>query len=81
MAHPSVIAPVGMALETMRRVLFQPFNLVKWLAIGFTAWLAMLEGGLGSGFNFNPAQCKPARAVKTPSARTATRTSWYQHRR
>ncbi len=49
MTNPSVLAPVGMALETVRRILFQPFNLVKWLAIAFTAWLAMLEGGMASG--------------------------------
>ena len=62
MTSPSVLAPVGMALETMRRVLFQPFNLVKWLAIGFTAWLAVLAGGLGSGFNFNPGQWRKEQA-------------------
>ena len=56
MTTPSIIAPVGMALETVRRVLFQQFNLVKWLAIGFTAWLAAMEGQLGSGFNFNSGQ-------------------------
>lgn len=53
MTSPSVLSPVGMALDTVRRVLFQPFNIVKWLVIGFTAWLAMMEGGLGSGLNFN----------------------------
>lgn len=53
MTNPSVLAPVGMALETVRRVLFQPFNLVKWLTIGFTAWLALLGDGMGTGFNFN----------------------------
>lgn len=64
MTNPSVLAPVGLALETVRRVLFQPFNLVKWLAIGFTAWLALLEGSLGSGFNFNPAQCGKGQAAQ-----------------
>lgn len=54
MANPSVLAPVNMALESVRRILFQPFNLVKWLAIGFTAWLAILESGVGNSFNFNP---------------------------
>ncbi|MDD5483407.1 MAG: hypothetical protein PHP98_07130 [Kiritimatiellae bacterium] len=56
MSSPSVLRPVGMALETVRRVLFQPFQFVKWLAIGFTAWLAMLDDGLGFGFNFHPGQ-------------------------
>ena len=58
MTNPSVLAPVGMALETVRRVLFQPFNFVKWLAIGFTAWLALLESGTENWFNFNVGQCK-----------------------
>ena len=56
MTQPSVLAPVGMAFETVRRVLFRPFDLVKWLAIGFTAWLALLESGIGGCFNFNPGQ-------------------------
>lgn len=54
MSNPSVIAPIGMALATTRRILFQQFDLVRWLAIGFTAWLAALDGGLGSSFNINP---------------------------
>lgn len=60
MRNTSVLAPVGMALETVRRVLFCPFNLVKWLAIGFAAWLAGMGGGLGSGFN--PGQLKKEQA-------------------
>jgi len=62
MTTPSIIAPVGMALETVRRVLFQQFNLVKWLAIGFTAWLAAMEGQMGSSFNFNPGQWEKGKA-------------------
>lgn len=64
MTNPSILAPVGMALETVRRVLFQPFNLVKWLALGFTAWLAALEGGLGYGGNFNFGSCKKEPAAQ-----------------
>lgn len=60
MASPSVLMPLGMALESVRRILFQPFNLVKWLGLGFTAWLAALAKGLGTNFNFNPAQCSKA---------------------
>lgn len=60
--------PVGMALETVRHVLFQPFNFIKWLAIGFTAWLALLEGGLGTGFNFNPGQWKKEQASQCGQA-------------
>lgn len=50
----SVTAPVGLAIERMRRILFQPFDFRKWFVIGFCAWLAHLgEGGANSGFNFN----------------------------
>jgi len=62
MRNPSVLMPVGMALETVRRVLFQPFNFVKWMVIGFTAWLALLETGMEGWFNFNPGQCKKDQA-------------------
>jgi len=47
----SVIAPVSRAIDTTRQLLFAPFAMVKWLALGFTAWLAML-GGNGSMANF-----------------------------
>ena len=44
MTNPSVIAPVGMALETVRRVLFQPFNLSSgWQSVsrpGLPCWKA-----------------------------------------
>ncbi len=37
----------------MKRILFQPFDLKKWLVIGFAAWLANLgSGGVGS-FNYS----------------------------
>src|SRR5689334_19697218 len=50
----SVIAPVSAALERVKQVLFRPFNLGKWLAIGFCAWLALLgQQGGGGGGNYN----------------------------
>ncbi|MFM1942564.1 MAG: hypothetical protein RI897_1546 [Verrucomicrobiota bacterium] len=46
----SVLDPVGLAFERMKQVLFSPFDLSRWLAIGFCAWLAMLgQSGGGSG--------------------------------
>ncbi len=48
----SVALPVSVAFEWMKRVLFQPFDLYRWLVIGFTAWLASLgewSGGSGGG--------------------------------
>lgn len=51
MAKPSVIVPVGRAFDTVKRVLFQPFNMTKWFGMGFTAWLAVLSAGFGSMLN------------------------------
>jgi hypothetical protein len=47
----SVIDPIGPALERVRTVLFRPFDLGKWLTIGFCAWLAQLGTGGGGGGN------------------------------
>jgi len=54
MAHISVVEPVGKALGTVRQVLFAPFNFVKWLGLGFTAWLASLTEGFAPNFNLAP---------------------------
>lgn len=49
----SVTVPFGQALERVRTVLLQPFDVAKWFVIGFCAWLAYLgEGGFHSGFNY-----------------------------
>jgi len=50
----SVITPVSEALERVKLVLFRPFDLGKWFAIGFCAWLALLgdQGGGGGNYNF-----------------------------
>lgn len=42
----SVIEPVSRAMTTVKQTLFAPFDMVKWLGLGFTAWLSLLgEGG------------------------------------
>jgi len=46
-----IFRPFGEAFELMKKILFQPFDLKKWLVIGFAAWLANLCGGAG-GFNY-----------------------------
>jgi hypothetical protein len=47
------IAPFSRAWKRMERILFKPFNLGKWFALGFTAFLAeLLRTGRGGGFNF-----------------------------
>lgn len=53
-ARVSVIDPIGPAIDTVKTILFRPFSLEKWFAIGFCAWLAYLgQGGGGGGPNFN----------------------------
>jgi len=51
-ANFEIFKPFGDAFELMKKILFQPFDLKKWLVIGFAAWLANLGGG-GGGGNFN----------------------------
>jgi len=46
-----IFKPFGEAFELTKKILFQPFDLKKWLVIGFAAWLANLGGG-GGGFNY-----------------------------
>jgi hypothetical protein len=46
-----IFKPFGEAFELMKRILFQPFDLKKWLVLGFAAFLASLSGGFTSSFN------------------------------
>ena len=45
----SVIEPISLSIDRTRRVLFAPFDIVKWLKLGFCAFLATLLEGGGSG--------------------------------
>jgi len=45
----SCTAPVGIAWRRMVQILFRPFNLGHWFALGFSAWLATLGQGRGGG--------------------------------
>ncbi|MBN1626945.1 MAG: hypothetical protein JW944_10515 [Deltaproteobacteria bacterium] len=50
------INPLSRAFERMKIILFRPFDLGKWFALGFTAFLASLmnsPGGAGGGGNYN----------------------------
>jgi len=47
----SVIDPISPAIERIKQMLFRPFDLKKWFAVGFCAWLAYLTEG-GANFNF-----------------------------
>ncbi len=51
-ANVSVVDPINAAIERVKHMLFRPFDLAKWMTIGFCAWLATLgEGGYGGNFN------------------------------
>lgn len=45
----SIVEPIGTAIEKTKDILFRPFDLTKWFAIGFCAWLATLGDGGGGG--------------------------------
>ena len=45
-----IFKPFGEAFELTNKILFQPFDLKKWLVIGFAAFLSGHLGGVG--FNF-----------------------------
>jgi hypothetical protein len=47
----SVALPVSQAIDRVKQMLFQPFDLNKWFIIGFCAWLAGL-GEAGGHANF-----------------------------
>lgn len=46
-----IFKPFGEGFELMKKILFQPFDLRKWLVIGFAAFLASLSGGFTSVSN------------------------------
>ena len=41
--------PLDRAWQRMRLILFSPFDLGKWIVLGFSAWLANLLSGFGGG--------------------------------
>ena len=55
-----IFKPFGEAFELMKKILFQPFDLKKWLVIGFAAWLASLGAGGGGNFNYPDSKHKEA---------------------
>jgi hypothetical protein len=64
-----IFKPFGQAFELMKRILFQPFDLKKWLVIGFAAFLGGHFGGIG--FNFptgfgNLRQPQPSQKINIP---------------
>jgi hypothetical protein len=45
----SVIDPISLAIDRVKLMLFNPFDLSRWFVIGFCAWLACLGPGGGGG--------------------------------
>jgi hypothetical protein len=42
-------APLTLAWERMKHILWRPFDLAKWVVLGFSVWLAGLTDGAGGG--------------------------------
>lgn len=47
----SVTEPIEPAYDRVKQMLFKPFDLTKWIVIGFCAWLAGLGESGGGGYN------------------------------
>jgi hypothetical protein len=47
------IEPLRRAFHRMRSALFQPFQLEKWIYVGFASWIAGWGVGGGYGYNWN----------------------------
>jgi len=59
----SVIDPIGKAIDRVKAVLFNPFDVGRWFIIGFCAWLAHLGlGGSGGSGSFNPSGLRGGRS-------------------
>lgn len=52
-ATVSVIEPLSKAIDWTRNVLFNPFDIEKWIVLGFCAFLAMLGEHGGGSFNWH----------------------------
>ena len=52
-ARVSVIDPLSKAIDWSRDVLFRPFDIEKWIVLGFCAFLAMLGEHGGGSFNWH----------------------------
>lgn len=63
-----IFAPFSAALDLAKRILFQPFDITKWLVLGFAAFLSHLAGGGGVNFNFR----SPLGGQKDWSVRSTT---------
>ena len=54
MKRISCIDALNSAVIRTEEVLFKPFDFVKWIVFGFSAWLAFMGETIGKGINFMP---------------------------
>jgi hypothetical protein len=47
--HIAYFEPLTLAWERMKHILWRPFDLAKWLVLGFSVWLAGLADSAGGG--------------------------------
>lgn len=62
----SCSAPVSVAWQRMKIMLFRPFDLGKWFTLGVSAWLASLGEGGGSSFSGNLGDFGKQRGGRAP---------------
>ncbi len=63
--------PLTAAWNRARVLLFRPFNLGFWFVLGFTAWIASLAGGHGSGGSIDLG-LRPGRGARALEGAAAT---------
>src|SRR5256714_13849588 len=62
-----ILAPFNQAIELTRLILFRPFDITKWLIIGFAAFLGgWLNGGGGRIYSWSFRGWKTSRAPAPP---------------
>jgi hypothetical protein len=72
-----IFKPFGEAFELMKKILFQPFDLKKWLVIGFAAFLASLSGGFNVSFNWSGRQDNNAIAKSFRKVESLGQMEWW----
>src|SRR5437763_14494792 len=61
-----ILAPFNQAIELTRLILFRPFDITKWLVIGFAAFLSgLLNSGGGSINPWSFSGCNTSNAQPT----------------
>jgi cell division protein FtsL len=67
-------APLQRSWDRMVSILFRPFEMTKWLSLGFTAWLAELTSGGGGSLDipFDAAKEKTTQAASQAKAAVAS---------